>query len=151
MINIADILKARVLVVDDDRDAADTIVLTLRSWGYDHVEACTDPELVPGLHREKPYDLIVLDLLMPGKHGFQVMEDLKAFERDGYLPVLAITGDGSHRLTALRLGARDVMRKPVDLDELQLRVRNQLEVRLLYRQLEARNRGTTLPQDQDPG
>jgi DNA-binding response OmpR family regulator len=151
MINIADILKARVLVVDDDRDAADTIVLTLRSWGYDHVEACTDPELVPGLHREKPYDLIVLDLLMPGKHGFQVMEDLKAFERDGYLPVLAITGDGSHRLTALRLGARDVMRKPVDLDELQLRVRNQLEVRLLYRQLEARNRGTSLPPDQDPG
>jgi DNA-binding response OmpR family regulator len=151
MINIADILKARVLVVDDDRDAADTIVLTLRSWGYDHVEACTDPELVPGLHREKPYDLIVLDLLMPGMHGFQVMEDLKAFERDGYLPVLAITGHGSHRLTALRLGARDVMRKPVDLDELQLRVRNQLEVRLLYRQLEARNRGTTLPPGQDPG
>jgi DNA-binding response OmpR family regulator len=151
MINVADILQARILVVDDDRDAADTIVLTLRSWGYDHVEACTDPELVPGLHRDKPYDLIVLDLVMPGMHGFQVMENLKAFERDGYLPVLAITGDGTQRLTALRLGARDVMRKPVDLDELQLRVRNQLEVRLLYKQLEAENRGMTLPLDEDAG
>lgn len=151
MINIADILKARILVVDDDRDAADTIVLTLRSWGYDHVEACCDPELVPGLHRDKPYDLIVLDLVMPGMHGFQVMENLKAFERDGYLPVLAVTGDGTQRLTALRLGARDVMRKPVDLDELQLRVRNQLEVRLLYKQLQAENRGMTLPLDGDAG
>jgi DNA-binding response OmpR family regulator len=151
MINVADILQARILVVDDDRDAADTIVLTLRSWGYDHVEACTDPELVPGLHRDKPYDLIVLDLVMPWMHGFQVMENLKAFERDGYLPVLAITGDGTQRLTALRLGARDVMRKPVDLDELQLRVRNQLEVRLLYKQLEAENRGMTLPLDEDAG
>jgi DNA-binding response OmpR family regulator len=137
MINVADILKARILVVDDDRDAADTIVLTLRSWGYEQVEACTDPELVPGLHRENPYDLIVLDLRMPGMHGFQVMEQLKPSERDGYLPVLAITGDPSQRLAALRLGARDVMRKPVDLDELQLRVRNLVEVRLLYRQLAA--------------
>lgn len=151
MINVADILKARILVVDDDRDAADTIVLTLRSWGYDHVEACTDPETVPGLHRVNPYDLIVLDLVMPGMHGFEVMENLKAFERDGYLPVLAITGDGTQRLTALRRGARDVMRKPVDLDELQLRVRNQLEVRLLYKQLEAENRGMTLPLDEDAG
>lgn len=151
MINIADILQARILVVDDDRDAADTIVLTLRSWGYDHAEACTDPELVPGLHREKPYDLIVLDLVMPGMHGFQVMEDLKAFERDGYLPVLAITGEGTQKLTALRLGARDVMRKPVDLDELQLRVRNQLEVRLLYKQLESENRGLALQLDEEAG
>jgi DNA-binding response OmpR family regulator len=134
MVNIADILKARILVVDDDRDAADTVVLTLRSWGYEHVQPCTEPTLVPGLHREAPYDLIVLDLRMPGMHGFQVMEDLKAFERDGYLPVLAVTGDPAQRLTALRLGARDVMRKPLDLDELQLRVRNLVEVRLLYRQ-----------------
>lgn len=151
MINVADILNARILVVDDDRDAVDTVVMSLASWGYTDVQGCTDPEVVSGLHRQHHYDLILLDMHMPGMDGFQVMESLKPFERDGYLPVLAVTADPAHKLPALRLGAKDFLRKPVDLDELQLRVRNMLEVRLLYKQLEAENRGTALPLDGDAG
>jgi CheY-like chemotaxis protein len=151
MINVADILNAGILVVDDDRDAVDTVVMSLASWGYTGVQGCTDPEAVSGLHRQHHYDLILLDMHMPGMDGFQVMESLKPFERDGYLPVLAVTADPAHKLPALRLGAKDFLRKPVDLDELQLRVRNMLEVRLLYKQLEAENRGGSLPLDEDPG
>jgi DNA-binding response OmpR family regulator len=65
------------------------------------------------------------------------MESLKEFERDGYLPVLAITGEPGHRINALKLGARDFLRKPIDIEELLVRVRNLLEVRLLYKELES--------------
>ena len=71
---------------------------------------------------------------MPGMDGFQVMEGLKEFERDGYLPVLALTGEPRHREQALRFGAKDFVRKPFEVEELLLRVRNMLEVRLLYKE-----------------
>jgi len=137
MINTADILKANILVVDDDTDSARTLVMTLQHSGYANVTATTDPRAVHGLHQENNYDLILLDLQMPGMDGFQVMEGLKEFERDGYLPVLAITGEPGHRVSALKFGAKDFLGKPVDIDELLVRVRNMIEVRLLYTELAA--------------
>lgn len=137
MISTADIIQARILVVDDDSDTANTLAMALREWGYADVHACTDPCAVRDLHHQHNYDLIILDMLMPKMDGFQVMEGLKEFERYGYLPVLAITGEPGHKLQALTLGAKDFLRKPIDTDELLVRVRNMLEVRLLYKELEA--------------
>jgi adenylate cyclase len=74
---------------------------------------------------------------MPGMDGFEVMEALKEFERDGYLPVLVITGLQEHKVRALKLGAKDFIGKPFDRAELLVRVRNMLEVRLLYKELSA--------------
>lgn len=137
MINTADILQAKILVVDDDRDSAMTLAMTLQHAGYANVTASSDSKGVRELHRQNNYDLILLDLQMPGMDGFQVMEGLKEFEREGYLPVLAITGEPGHKVEALRLGAKDFLRKPVDIEELLVRVRNMIEVRLLYAELEA--------------
>lgn len=137
MINTADILQAKILVVDDDRDSASTLAMTLQHAGYAYVTPCSDPKSVYELHRLNNYHLILLDLQMPGMDGFQVMEGLKEFEREGYLPVLAITGEPGHKVDALRLGAKDFLRKPVDIEELLVRVRNMIEVRLLYAELEA--------------
>lgn len=137
MISTADILKAKILVVDDDLDTADILRMSLETWGYANVTVTTEPREVRDLHSEHNYDLILLDLLMPGMDGFQVMEGLKEFEREGYLPVLAITGEPGHKVEALKLGAKDFLRKPVDVDELLVRVRNMVEVRLLYKDLEA--------------
>jgi len=134
MIDATDILAARILVVDDDPDAASTLAQVLTLHGYSAVATTTDPGAVHGLHRANDYDLILLDLQMPNMDGFAVMEALREFERDGYLPVLAITGEAGHRMPALKLGARDFLRKPVDPEELLLRVRNMVEVRLLYKE-----------------
>jgi DNA-binding response OmpR family regulator len=134
MIDATDILAARILVVDDDRDAATTLAQVLTLHGYSAVATVTDPRAVRALHRANDYDLILLDLHMPSMDGFEVMEGLREFERDGYLPVLAITGEPGHRMRALKLGAKDFLRKPVDLEELLLRVRNMIEVRLLYKE-----------------
>ena len=84
------------------------------------------------LHRKNRYDLILLDLQMPGMDGFQVMEGLKEIETDGYLPVLVITAQPGHKLRALQAGAKDFVSKPFDALEVLTRVHNMLEVRLLH-------------------
>jgi len=78
------------------------------------------------------YGLILLDLVMPGMDGFQVIEGLKEIETDGYLPVLVITAQPGHKLRALKAGAKDFVSKPFDLGEVLIRVHNMLEVRLLH-------------------
>jgi putative two-component system response regulator len=94
-----------------------------------------DPRQVCELHRQNRYDLILLDLQMPGMDGFQVMEGLKDIEPDGYLPVLVITAQPGHKLRALQAGAKDFISKPFELTEVLARVHNMLEVRLLHKEL----------------
>src|SRR6202521_1407426 len=137
MVSSADILNARILVVDDKAANVCLIGGMLRVAGYASVEFTTNPTEVCELHRKNRYDLILLDLQMPGMDGLQVMEALKEIEEDGYLPVLVITAQPAHKLRALEAGAKDFVSKPFDLAELIARVHNILEVRLLH--LESRN------------
>jgi diguanylate cyclase (GGDEF)-like protein len=136
MLSAADILDASILIVDDQ--AANVLLLEqmLREAGYRHITSTLDPHAVYALHRDNHYDLILLDLQMPGMDGFQVMEGLKGIEIDGYLPILVITAQPGHKLRALTAGARDFISKPFDMMEAKTRIHNMLEVRLLYRQLE---------------
>ena len=132
MVSQADILNAKILVVDDKPANILLIEGMLRIAGYTSVHSTTDPEAVCEMHRDNGYDLILLDLQMPIMDGFQVMEELKEIEKDGYLPVLVITAQPDHRLRALQAGAKDFVSKPFDLAELRARVHNILEVRLLH-------------------
>jgi len=138
----ADTLNARILVVDDKEANVRLLGDMLRVAGYACVESTTDPNEVCGLHRKNRYNLILLDLQMPGMDGFQVMEDLKEIEEDAYLPVLVITAQPDHKLRALKAGARDFVSKPFDLPEVLMRVHNMLEVRLLHQA--ARDHGKAL-------
>ncbi len=132
MVSAADILNARILVVDDKETNVRLIEGMLRVAGYVSVESTTDPGAVCELYRRNRYSLILLDLQMPGMDGFQVMEGLKEIEGDGYLPVLVITAQPGHKLRALEAGAKDFVGKPFDMAELRARVHNILEVRLLH-------------------
>jgi putative two-component system response regulator len=135
MISSSDILHGKVLIVDDIE--ANVLLLTriLVSAGYTSVTSTMDPREVCELHLKNRYDLILLDLQMPGMDGFQVMEGLKEIEPDGYLPVLVITAQPGHKLHALQAGAKDFISKPFELAEVQARVHNMLEVRLLHKEL----------------
>lgn len=130
-----DILNAKILVVDDSPDNIDLMEEILREEGYTDVSSTMLPEQVCPLHRQHNYDLILLDLQMPGLNGFQVMKGLKEIEQGGYLPVLALTAQPSFKIAALEAGARDFISKPFDLLEVHKRIHNMLEVRLLYREL----------------
>jgi diguanylate cyclase (GGDEF)-like protein len=128
-------LNAKILVVDDSPDNIDLMEEILREQGYTDVSSTMEPEQVCPLHRENNYDLILLDLQMPGLNGFQVMKGLKEIEQGGYLPVLALTAQPSFKIAALEAGARDFISKPFDLLEVHKRIHNMLEVRLLYKEL----------------
>jgi PAS domain S-box-containing protein len=139
MIAAEDILAARILVVDDQSANVQLLTRMLDEVGYRNVTATMNPLEVCTLHRRNRYDLILLDLQMPAMDGFLVMEGLKTNEADGYLPVIVLTAQSGHKLRALQAGARDFISKPFDLVEVKTRIRNMIEVRLLYRQLEQFN------------
>jgi diguanylate cyclase (GGDEF)-like protein/PAS domain S-box-containing protein len=129
-----DILNANVLIVDDQPVNVQLLEYLLQTSGYVQVSSTTDPRVVAPWHEEHRYDLIILDLHMPGMSGFDVMEALKPLEPEGYLPVLVVTAQPDQKLPALDAGARDFISKPFDPVEVLTRIYNMLEVRLLHKQ-----------------
>jgi PAS domain S-box-containing protein len=145
MVSSSDVLNGKVLVVDDQEVNVLLLERMLRGAGYLSVTSTMNSSEVRELHLKNRYDLILLDLQMPGMDGFQVMESLKEIETDGYLPVLVITAQPGHKLRALSAGAKDFVSKPLDLPEVLMRVYNMLEIRLLHlkakRRVDAEKRG----------
>ncbi len=139
MISDAAILDARILIVDDQESNVALLQGLLEEARYTRVTATMNPREVCRLHRNNSYDLILLDLQMPGMDGFEVIEGLKVNEADGFLPVLVLTAQPAHKMRALQAGVRDFISKPFDLMEVKTRIRNTLEVRLLYKQLDQMN------------
>ena len=135
----AEILAARILIVDDQEANVRLLERFLDEAGYSAVASTMDPLQACDLHRRHDYDLILLDLQMPVMNGFEVMAALSASAGDSYLPVIVLTAQPGHKLQALQDGAKDFISKPFDLLEVKTRIRNMLEVRLLYRRLEAHN------------
>jgi putative two-component system response regulator len=135
MISEQEIHNASILIVDDQQANVLLLEEMLSDAGYACIASTNDPNEVCALQEKNRYDLILLDLQMPGMDGFQVMEGLKKIETDGYLAVLVITAQPDHKLRALAAGAKDFVAKPFDLIEVQTRIHNMLEVRLLHKKL----------------
>ncbi|MBK7471980.1 MAG: response regulator [Betaproteobacteria bacterium] len=131
----SDILQGNILIVDDQEANVKLLEQLLEAAGYGHVSSTMNPHEVCALHRKNRYDLILLDLQMPGMDGFHVMEALKTNDTDSYLPVIVLTAQPGHKLRALQSGAKDFISKPFDLVEVRTRIRNMLEVRLLHKKL----------------
>lgn len=140
MLEASEILNATILIVDDQEANVMLLEMMLHNEGYLNVTTTQDPRTVCALHQEHRFDLILLDLQMPEMDGFEVIEALKEIEDGGYLPVLVITAQPAHKLRALQAGAKDFVSKPFDFVEMQTRIHNMLEVRLLYRRLNDHNR-----------
>ena len=136
----ADLLRASILIVDDQASNVQLLQELLSSEGYTRVSATMVPQEVCDLHRKHKYDLILLDLQMPIMDGFEVMRCLNAIETEVYAPVLAITAQPGHKLRALASGAKDFISKPYDLTEVKTRIHNMLELRMIYKRLLASNR-----------
>ena len=132
MIKESDIFKASILIVDDLEFNIHLLDRILKNAGYSSVSSTMDSPQVCALHRKNRYDLILLDIEMPGKNGFQVIESLKEIDPEDYLPVIVVTAQPDHKLRALQMGAKDFISKPFDLTEVLARVHNLLQVRLLH-------------------
>jgi PAS domain S-box-containing protein len=140
MITEQEILNASLLIVDDQQSNVVLLSELLNASGYTQVTSTMDPTEVFELHRTHNFDLILLDLKMPRMDGFQVMEKLKIIDKNDYLPIIVITAQPDLKLRALAAGAKDFIAKPFNLVEVQTRIRNILEVRLLYKKLAIHNK-----------
>lgn len=111
----------RVLVVEDDRDLADLLGLHLRDAGY-AVEAVADGALALQRALADPFDLVVLDLMLPGMNGMEVCRQLRAAGRT--VPILMLTARGAEtdRVLGLETGADDYVPKPFSVREVLARV-----------------------------
>lgn len=133
---------ARILVVDDEEANVRLVTEMLKRSGFASIATLTDPRQLEQTFESFEPDLVLLDLHMPHRDGFSVLEALSPWIVAEHLPVCVVTGDMSIdvRRRALALGARDFITKPYDLMEVVLRVRNLLETRLLYQNLRKQNR-----------
>jgi PAS domain S-box-containing protein len=139
MITASEIFNASILIVDDQDANVMLLEQMLLNAGYTSITTTMDPFAVCELHHQHHYDLILLDLQMPGMDGFEVLEALKAIEPDGYVPVLVVTAQPNHKVRALQAGAKDFVGKPFELVEVETRIHNMLEVRLLHQKLNRYN------------
>ena len=114
-------LSRRVLIIEDDADAAGVLEAYLRRENYDVTITGDGHSGLDMAQRWKP-DLILLDVMLPGLNGTEVLAGLR---RKSDVPVIMVTamGDTPDRIGALRYGADDYVVKPVHLDELAARVR----------------------------
>ncbi len=140
MIDHAEIREASLLVVDDNLDNIELLLAVLAQAGYTNVSATSTSTEVADLHSRHCYDLILLDMQMPGLNGLDVIRELRDVEQEAYVPVLAITANPGYKIAALQAGARDFITKPFELEEVHQRIHNLLEVRLLYKKVAEQGR-----------
>jgi putative two-component system response regulator len=136
------IRRARILIVDDEAANIQLLRRILEPAGYLDIRETRDPTTVETLLTELRPDLVLLDLLMPGMDGHQVLDIVRsATPGDEYLPVLVLTSDNTRdaKRRALSGGAKDYVTKPLSPSEVRSRVRNLLETRVLYQEVRAQN------------
>ncbi len=108
-----------ILVVDDQTNVRNILEFNLKRRGFDILAAQDGLAAITFALNNQP-DLILLDIMMPGIDGFQVMEKLKGDERTANIPILIVSAKGTEEdiLRAMKLGAKDYIVKPFNLDQL---------------------------------
>jgi putative two-component system response regulator len=134
-------LTAKILIIDDEPANIALLEDILDNEGYTNFKSTHDSRKALALYQEIRPDLVLLDLNMPYMDGFQVMEQLREFEKESYAPILVLTAQSNRntRLRALAAGARDYIEKPFDITEVIQRISNMLEIRLLHNQVRNHN------------
>ena len=111
------------LVIEDERALCETIVRSLRRQAYS-VDCCYDGEKALELLGVERYDLVLLDLNLPGADGMTVLQTLRQTDRDTRVLILSARSEVSDKVAGLDAGASDYLSKPFHLEELEARIRS---------------------------
>jgi signal transduction histidine kinase len=138
---VSELTDARILIADDELTNVRLLERLLAQAGYQSVRSTTDSRQMRSRYEEFQPDLILLDLMMPHLDGVAVMEQLPIAVGE-YVPILVLTADvtAQAKECALTAGAKDFLTKPFDRTEVLLRIKNLLDTRFLYRELDRHNR-----------
>jgi adenylate cyclase len=130
--------RGLVLVVDDDEANRMLLRDPLETHGYEIVEAENGEQALQKVE-QRPPDVILLDVMMPQMDGFEVCRRLKKDARTTHIPILMVTAlsERMERMMGIAAGASDFLSKPVDLQELTLRVGHAAHAKRLFDQLQA--------------
>lgn len=133
--------RGRILVVDDNQDNIEIIATRLRFRGYEMEEA-TDGEQALEIVRDRPPDLILLDVMLPDIDGYEISRRIKGDESLPFIPIILVTARDStqDKVAGLDAGADDYLTKPINFPELEARVRSMLRIKRLQDELEEKNR-----------
>ena len=136
-----------IMMVDDEPMMTDVIQTYLEEAGYRRFVSINDPLLALQTARKHRPGLLLLDLMMPGLSGFDILAQLRSDEQLRYIPVIILTAasNTTTKLKALELGATEFLAKPVDPSELILRVRNTLVFKVYQDRLANQDLLTGLP------
>lgn len=148
MVQIAqDLYKATIMMVDDEPITMDVVQTFLEEFGYSNFIQVEDSLKAMEVLEENLPDILLLDLIMPGKSGMDILYEIRNHPRISRLPVVVLTAssDARDKLQALELGATDFLSKPVDQSELGLRIRNTLAAKAYTDQLAYYDPITKLP------
>ena len=132
----SDPFSARVMIVDDDSVSVKVVRRYLEKTGYsDFVTTNDATRAMPLLAAHDPH-VVLLDIMMPGIDGFEILDLIRREHDNLELPVIVLTGsdDPETKLRALEIGATDILNKPVDPSELTVRVRNAIMIRAAHQQ-----------------
>lgn len=113
----------RILVVEDERALCETIVRSLRRLAYS-VDPCYDGDTAIDLLGSERYDLVLLDLNLPGKDGMTVLRTLRQTDWETKVLILSARGEVEDKVEGLDAGANDYLAKPFHLEELEARIRS---------------------------
>src|SRR5579872_2335570 len=130
-------MNGKILVVDDDVDVRSGLQLLLRRQEYDVRTARDGNDALDECASFEP-DLILLDVMMPGRDGFEICHEIKSRPETRLIPVILVTGlsDKSHRIRGIEAGADDFLNKPIDMTELDARVHSLLRLKSFTDELE---------------
>lgn len=113
----------RVFLVEDDVDLRNALVDYLQLEGYDVTSCCDGNDAVNTLFTSKPFDLLLLDVMLPGRTGFEILDAVRSAGLKVPTMMLTAKGDRDDILTGFELGADDYVPKPFSADVLEARVR----------------------------
>ena len=113
----------RLLVIEDERALCETIVRSLRRLAYS-VDYCYDGNRAMELLGEERYDLVLLDLNLPGADGMTVLKTLRQTDRETRVLILSARSEVADKVAGLDAGANDYLAKPFHLEELEARIRS---------------------------
>ena len=125
--------KARIMVIDDEESMCKFMKIMLNREGYEVTTSQSGSEAL-NILKERNYDLVIADLMMPGLNGLELLSRVKSLDPDANFIVMTAYASVDTAIEALKKGAYDYLTKPFKVDEIRIAIKKALEQKRIKRE-----------------